>query len=195
MSDAFAPIYYTQDSEKKMKLDMNKCVLLLGIVLLTFSLSTKVKAYTLWDWEWRTSDIDPLYYYDYSSYFEYEVEMSYWEAKDIEPYFDEGDFQTSTLWLHETNNSEVEWDGLCEPTETTGSYFDRVDCTGNDYYLDPYGTYKRRSVLGHELGHALGLHHETGPVLMNPTTYYRYEYYGIEAPQDDDEDGVQAIYG
>lgn len=50
------------------------------------------------------------------------------------------------------------------------------------------------STAGHELGHGLGLNHVTFPALMYPSED-RYYSWGIYKPQQDDENGVNYIYG
>lgn len=67
----------------------------------------------------------------------------------------------------------------------------------NDYYLADDPSEARQSVIAHELGHSVGLAHEYGAVLMNPWTWgdsSRYGEYGVNTPQQDDVDGVNAIY-
>lgn len=67
----------------------------------------------------------------------------------------------------------------------------------NTYYTDNYETDAAQSVVCHEFGHAFGLDHETGAVVMNAYTFgtgSRYGGYGIYEPEDDDVDGVNAMY-
>ncbi|MBX6773426.1 MAG: matrixin family metalloprotease [Chloroflexi bacterium] len=52
-----------------------------------------------------------------------------------------------------------------------------------------------KSWVGHELGHALGLAHNSGPYLMDPKTSDRYGKYGVYTPQADDIQGAEALYG
>jgi len=98
------------------------------------------------------------------------------------------------LWFHPVDFEEPEWSGLTNGT-TYWPYWHNCDISLNEYYLDDYVSNKRRSVIGHELGHSLGLAHVNGPKLMNDWDWERYDYYSICTPQADDEDGVQAIYG
>ena len=67
----------------------------------------------------------------------------------------------------------------------------------NDYWTNGYVTNERISVAAHELGHALGLAHRSGPYLMNPLTSGstgRYTHYGIHTPQQDEINGVNQLY-
>lgn len=53
------------------------------------------------------------------------------------------------------------------------------------------------SVSVHEFGHALGLGHTQGAVIMNPYTWgenSRYEAYNLTTPQIDDLYGINALY-
>lgn len=64
----------------------------------------------------------------------------------------------------------------------------------NTYYTNNYSSLKARSVASHELGHILGLEHETGAVLMNGNTADRYDRYNIYRPAADDRAGINALY-
>ena len=77
----------------------------------------------------------------------------------------------------------------------TGSYFDYVEIRINDYWVQNFLTGMTRSLMNHELGHALGLDHENDEwVIMRQGVVDRYDH-GILTPQDDDEEGVAMIYG
>ena len=54
-----------------------------------------------------------------------------------------------------------------------------------------------RAIYGHEIGHMVGLAHNKGCVLMNPTTFgpgSRWQGCGINTPLSDDINGVNAQY-
>ena len=64
----------------------------------------------------------------------------------------------------------------------------------NGTYTDKYAEAKRRCVWAHEMGHALGLNHSSGNVLMNPVSTTIYNTLGTCAPQADDRNGVNHLY-
>ncbi|MCL6561990.1 MAG: matrixin family metalloprotease [Firmicutes bacterium] len=75
-----------------------------------------------------------------------------------------------------------------------GRPFGRQAIDLNTYYTAGYSTTHVEAISGHELGHALGLaHNPTCPVLMNPDD--AYTTCDIYTPQQDDINGVNAIYG
>lgn len=59
-------------------------------------------------------------------------------------------------------------------------------------YLDDVGGAK--SVAAHEFGHALGLDHASGAVLMNDSYAYVWTSQKINTPKPDDINGVKYIY-
>ena len=61
-------------------------------------------------------------------------------------------------------------------------------------YRGDGNTLKRKSVAAHEIGHLLGLNHVNIRALMYDNTSGRYDSYNISTPQQDDINGVNAIY-
>ncbi|MFE9381003.1 matrixin family metalloprotease [Streptomyces sp. NPDC006855] len=69
----------------------------------------------------------------------------------------------------------------------------------NRYYADSYSGAKKKSVLVHEIGHALGLgHRDTTSCwttsIMDTTTQHRYDTCGLTEPTSDDIAGANALY-
>lgn len=71
----------------------------------------------------------------------------------------------------------------------------------NNYYTASESAVERRSVMTHELGHALGLADWGGPhdvcttvPVMNGYTQHRYEDCNVYIPRQDDIDGANTLY-
>ncbi|WP_329108564.1 hypothetical protein OG792_07880 [Micromonospora sp. NBC_01699] len=71
----------------------------------------------------------------------------------------------------------------------------------NTYYTDAYPADKRQSVFGHEIGHALGINHQSHPgntcgglALMYYTVAFRYDTCSQFLPQSDDVAAINFIY-
>lgn len=80
------------------------------------------------------------------------------------------------------------------PTGLAGDvHFD----TGDNWSLDPgFGEFDILEVMTHELGHSLGLGHETVvDAIMNPFYSSRFSGLGTGFLLQDDIDGIQALYG
>lgn len=91
------------------------------------------------------------------------------------------------------------WDGqtVINPCPGSGCTYTSVATYLNGAITDSYGTNQRISVAAHEIGHAVGLAHASGAVLMNGATcgwLSRYCGYNVYIPQADDRNGVWSIY-
>ena len=170
--------------------------LLILVMLFIFLLVPSVTfAYNLSGYTWL--DVDPLYY---------DIDWCGWRTRNAWSQ-SIGDWNlTSTpvnfenYWYFkvgcfESRRSDVTWDGYCW-RNTYENYIMSATCTLNAYYTDGYSASKRKSVSGHELGHVLGLSHMPWyySALMNGYTYWRYDVYGVNTPQQDDINGVNAMY-
>lgn len=174
------------------------CACLLAFVMLLIFLlcAPFTLAYDLSGVTWDS--VDPLGYYMENwvgiktrTAFTYSIED--WNATDTPVNYQE-DPANYKVYLCETEEPGVDWDGKCK-IGYTGSRIDWATCMLNMYYTDDHAANKRRSVSGNELGHSLGLNHEDAAVLMNPYTSSRYDKYGVYTPQEDDINGVNAMYG
>lgn len=94
-------------------------------------------------------------------------------------------------------NSSVSWDGITTYNSSGGHFVaGSVVVQLNDYWFwtIPYTYDEEISVAAHELGHTLGLNHSS---IASALMYYstsRYTQYGTYTPQQDDINGVNAMY-
>ncbi|MGD0153730.1 MAG: matrixin family metalloprotease [Thermacetogeniaceae bacterium] len=97
------------------------------------------------------------------------------------------------VYLGATNDDNISWDGITA-LYASGNTITSADCYLNEYYTNGYSSAKRQSVSTHELGHVLGLGHSNGARIMNPYTDSRWDTYGVNTPQTDDLNGINAMY-
>ena len=94
------------------------------------------------------------------------------------------------------NYQSTGWDGLMTPN-LSGNEFIYAGVSLNNFG-QASGTYFWRAVACHELGHALGLDHNTFlnvSTVMAPNTPHYYGTYGIYTPQQADKNGLVNDYG
>jgi hypothetical protein len=181
-------------SNISIKLILVLIALVLSCLLMPFS---HISAWNSTGAQWYVEEVQPLYWrantnmdiYDYAAF---SNGAWYWNLADtpVEFYYslNEGSIYCDTI-----NNSQMEWYGYATWYYTDGHLLS-VDILLNKYYSDSFPQNKKIVVAGHEFGHAIGLAHETGLVLMNPNIDYIY-LYNIYTPQQDDIDGANALYG
>jgi hypothetical protein len=97
------------------------------------------------------------------------------------------------LTINEASHNNVSWDGITYYA-WSGSYFSYAHIYVNYYYTSGYPAGATQGVIAHELGHALGLAHTNGCVLMTPDTSERWFTCHIDTPQGDDINGINALY-
>jgi predicted Zn-dependent protease len=99
---------------------------------------------------------------------------------------------SSKLTIDDVINNSVTWDGITNYTYS-GSSFTAANVLLNYHFTIGYDSSKTKGVAAHELGHALGLAHTSGCVLMTPDTPTRSSC-GISGPTSDDVNGVNHLY-
>jgi hypothetical protein len=99
------------------------------------------------------------------------------------------------LYLSFTNDNSVAWDGATQKYQS-GNYLYYALSRLNQYRTEDYTpSNKRRSVSGHEIGHAMGLSEgDHDDSLMEQDTSVRYGTYTIYTPQQDDINGINTLY-
>ncbi|MEX2548003.1 MAG: matrixin family metalloprotease [Chloroflexota bacterium] len=156
-------------------------------------------------WEWigfTWVDESDISTYRYgccdASYAAWGTARSDWNATNTPINFTvEPNVGEENIRLRTVNKNDVEWDGIASVT-IAGGVINWVDARLNEFYTDGYVAAKRLSVTSHELGHTLGLAHENGvAVVMNGITCgfnSRWCTFGVSKPQQDDINGINAIY-
>lgn len=97
---------------------------------------------------------------------------------------------------------QLGWSGSTTANTCPGgtNHTTTVSIRTNRTYTDGYSVNKRISVMAHEIGHALGLHHNntsspcTSVVLMNGFDSERFDTCGVYRTRTDDRNGVNSLY-
>jgi hypothetical protein len=179
---------------------LKKLLCVIIIIVFIFLIPT-VLAYNLLGGRWSESDIENLGIYININNNPVLYEMLYaemsWDSTQtpLDTYVTTYEWKAKVFAMLQYEEG-AGWDGyaILRPSSSANPY-SGAQTVLNLYYTQDYSFEKTQSVQAHEFGHVFGLAHETGSVLMNAYTNIRYDYYGVFAPQQDDVDGVNDIYG
>lgn len=126
----------------------------------------------------------------------YDNARSAWNGSPANVLFNSG---SSSITADDTNNSSVGWDGITNYHWSACGFlwlskcFDYAHVLLNYSYTSHDSANTIKGIAAHELGHAIGLGHTNGCVLMTPYTSTRNSC-GIYGPVSDDVNGVNSLY-
>lgn len=170
----------------------------LVFILSIFVLSSLVFAYNFTRYSWLDSKVGNIKAHKNGSSSTvnniWNQSLYYWNSEDTPAYFTSGTSSDRDIRLYDVYDSSTSYDGKSQVYVDSNNHIYSAYSWINTYYMQNYSTHKAESVSTHELGHILGLAHESGAVVMNPYTSSRYDDYNVYTPQQDDVDGVNALY-
>lgn len=168
---------------------------LIAFVLVAAQIPQPGLAFTLLNCSWGSSATQITYKWGpnlgsptYTWRIKFNESISDWNTRVAAPKFAENAGSPNSLDSYTAADNNY---GLFEYT-CSGGWFNWFVAKANSYYGPSYnwdGNFMR-SVTGHEMGHGFGLGHSSAYAIMN-TSRDRYTLY---VPQQDDLDGVAAIY-
>jgi hypothetical protein len=178
---------------------------LAAAVTLVLVLSAPAFAYHLEGPCWsnqRSSGCCATFYTQYASTFYsgdkagFDNARSAWNGSSANVLFYSG---SSPITVDDTDNASVSWDGITNHHWTACGFlwlsrcFDYAHVLLNYHFTKNDSASTTKGIAAHELGHAIGLDHTSGCVLMTPYTSTRNSC-GIYGPVSDDINGVNSLY-
>ncbi|MBN1683690.1 matrixin family metalloprotease [Candidatus Bathyarchaeota archaeon] len=171
-----------------------KFVLIFLCTFLMFNNILICEGYAISGYEWDSSKVDPLKYYNANSYFlidsaAYDWNYCLWGY----PSLSSVSITNEDVWVEPDDFGETGWSGIFIAWETEGYNYLYCYIFINTYEIMYYSNDEIKSVIAHEFGHCWGLAHVYTNNLMNPSDFDRFSNY-VYSPKDDDVDGVGSIY-
>ena len=96
---------------------------------------------------------------------------------------------TATVTLTTDHYGNTSWDGYAKWFNCTTS----ATAFTNRDYTHSYTNLKKQALAAHEIGHTVGLGHETGCVIMNGSSRTRSNVCGLVKLTSDDRRGTNAL--
>ena len=180
------------------KMSKKQMFVLIGqLMVLLITVSSTVNAYVLTGDTWPSNKLDPLWFYHSSGYSVVDDAVDDWndenhDGGDLTEY---GDPEYCWLYIIKVTQT-VAWAGKTALVTQSGDII-AGDISLNSYWFDTWQDGERLCTTSHEIGHAWGLNHENDEyegALMHGNHTLRWDDWGINTPQDDDIDGVNAAY-
>jgi hypothetical protein len=104
-------------------------------------------------------------------------------------------FSNTLIQVNDVNDCSVGWDGLTSYSYDGNNHFiPAVSAYLNACYTSGYAAQAVQDVAMHELGHAVGLAHNSGCFVMNPVASAAWYSCGISTPTQDEIDAINAMY-
>jgi matrixin len=120
-----------------------------------------------------------------------------WNGSPALIFFDlntSSNFSGMQIQTQDTDDSTVGWDGLTSWSQSGSTFVGVTQVTLNAHFTRNYAAGQAQGVAVHEFGHAAGLAHSGGCVIMVGDTPTRWGTCGISTPQWDDDSGIDALY-
>jgi len=180
-------------------LKLKKKILVLSMtIIILFSVIVTADAYVLkyhWD-RVGTGNLNVTYKWDASMPFTsvwkdaFNNSISDWNGTPTKARYAYSSSATNSLGIVSVANGAF---GYCNITIDTNLHIQKFIASGNTATTSSFTNTMRRSVTGHELGHAWGLGDElfASPIPLMDTNRDRSNIY---VPQQDDINGINAMY-
>ncbi|RAP26655.1 hypothetical protein C2W64_01371 [Brevibacillus laterosporus] len=165
------------------------------VLLVSLTIANTAFAYETTGYEWESDLVRYNYANDLGSDYVDGLKgaLSSWNNA-VEKYIAFGkDTKKSRTFIYgEENYGKTGWNAETSVTPYKGSYYiQTASINPNSYYMDSMSAFDIQGVLGHELGHVLGLDHVTNKKQIMCTSAGGRK---VNEPGSDDIAGIKSIY-